>query len=516
MVNPYAHSNGTFSCVLRGEERGGEWLRLSAEGELTARQEIPPAQALCAHGENARALSGIPCERAGQAQLAVICAHEDGSYCCALVTPEGEIRPGAPFEYGEDWVVRPIPDGSGRIAFLHTQRGGVQVLFVDPGSADAPRRADIPVDLGEVEWVLDAAAAADGSVVFSGQLSKPAGVLARVSGEGDVLFMIETDDNVMHLAMTDEGFTGATSSQLLYYDEDGALRAHKNVDALYETEGMVAAGSTMLLLSHKAGAKSREVVLRSIAGGEDTEASAQSGVLFSHRGARMLSAQADAQGSLLHIALEDGSALMLLVAADGSVREETAAEAMRADGRMALEDGAIRCEKTALGALVTREDAQGHPLWQTRTLINTAADSLHWRCAAALEDGSVLLGGRYLTGSGGGARQQAVIAHIGADGVLRSMKTAAALGCVCAMRCEGEDVLLLCARGQWATSDAQTVVLLSRLDDMQSFVHLPLGLDQQDAFLLRGGAGELLAAGTHRKNGAQEAVLLQLDAHQLR
>lgn len=512
MGNPYAHSDGTFSCILRAEGEGSEWLRLDGEGKLLARIEVADGGALCPHDESAIAYDGIPYEQAGTAQLAVICEHADGTYCCARMSEAGEIAHGAVFSYGMDWVVRPLPDGSGRIAFAHTVDGGAQVLFVMPGSGEAPRVVPVPIPQGTLEWVLDAVAGQDGSVVFSGQLAKPAGVLIRISSEGDVLFSIETNDSLMLLTMTDTGFAGATSSQVLFYDEDGGLLSARDADELYLDHEMTALYGGVALMRNEPGAKTRQIAVRRLESGMDTGLdTAQEGVIFALPGGTLLAVQEEDDAIHLLIELEDGAQQRIAVEMSGAVAESDAELEAWQEGRFKLADGELVCEEVFGGALVTRLDAQGQPLWQTRTMIHTAADTLQWRCAAALSDGSILLGGRYLTGSNGKARQQAVTARLGADGVLREMKTAADLGCVCAIVAGKEEPLLLVSHGQWASDHAQTLARLDRLDDREAWTRLCLGLGQENAILLMGADGSVYAVGTHAKNGAQAVVFLRAE-----
>ena len=509
MTNPYAHADGTFSCVLFAKDEGSEWIRLDENGKLLARIETPGAGDLCPHGAGAKAQSGIPYEMDGEPLLALICEHGDGTYCCAQMTRDGEIAQGAPFAYGSDWVVRPLPDGSGRIAFVQSVSGDAQVLFVTPGSVEAPHVADVPIEYGELEWVLDAVAARDGSVIFSGQLAKPAGVIARVSAEGGVLFCAETDDNAMLLAMTQEGFAAAMSSDLLFFDEDGALTGETHVDELYLYEEMIPADSGVTMLANDAGAKARQIRLTSVAQSEEGLRIDAENIIFAQQRAALEMAKAGKDGVHLLIRHEDGSHETVLIDTQGGAGQSGETLLAPEPGRLRLERGIIQTEAVFGGALVSYLSDAGESLWQTKTMIHTAADTLQWRCAAEMADGSILLGGRYLTGSGGGAAQQAVIARFGADGVLREMQAADGLGCICAILPDGEDALLLAARGKWATNEAQTLLRLSALGDPTERIRLDLSVAQENACLIEGTDGALYAAGTHQKNGAQAAVLLR-------
>ena len=92
--------------------------------------------------------------------------------------------------------------------------------------------------------------------------------------------------------------------------------------------------------------------------------------------------------------------------------------------------------------------ADGRELFSVRTPIHTAADALQWLCAAKLGDGSILLGGQYLYGTGGDAERQGVTALLGGDGVLRRMETLEGAAAVHAIEVTPEGKILLHTQDQ--------------------------------------------------------------------
>ena len=123
-------------------------------------------------------------------------------------------------------------------------------------------------------------------------------------------------------------------------------------------------------------------------------------------------------------------------------------------GTIAAGDGYLLCSaEDALGVRVRHVAADGRELFSVRTPIHTAADALQWLCAAKLSDGSILLGGRYLYGTGEDARQQGVTALLGGDGVLRRMETLEGAAAVCAIELTPDGEILLHTSAQDASSE---------------------------------------------------------------
>ena len=494
MEHPFAHADGTFSCVLRGEKTGAEWLRVSAQGRVTARVEMSEASEICAHQPGGGEVSAFPCDLDGAAALALCVAHADGTFCFPAMDEAGQIRPGASVSAGEDALVRVGLGGD--IALVWEQDGEVSIASAAAGGASA---RTFLAATGGATAVLDALVGEDGSVILSA-VSAEGGLLARVSAAGETLFCVRAEASIDRLALTDTGFAASAGDKLLFFDEEGALLGTRTAqEQRGETLAMAGFGAGVALLSYLPdGAQAKQAHIATALGYTQAETDALAGALYARPGSRLLAAQAAPEGALLLLEDENGQQVCLLLDDIGFARQDSR-EARRQDEGL-LSDGRLDWTADAGGALVTRFGADGAARWQTHTPIYTAADRLEWRCAVQESEG-LLLGGRYVTGAGESEAHQAVVAWLGADGVLRRIATVEGAADICAMQASGDTAYLLIARQQ-GTADA-----VMRLGEMDAPRALDVPLDAQDACLLATGNGLLLAAGTVDRGGQRIAVV---------
>ena len=494
MEHPFAHADGSFSCVLSGDGAGAEWLRLNARGRVTARVELPEADAVCAHGQGDGALAAYPCDLNGAAALALCVSHADGSFCFPAMDEAGQISPGGRVLAGEDPLVR--VGAGGDIALVWAQDGAAHVASAEAG--------------GQAPWaffagaqgataVLSALVGEDGSVIVSAS-TETGGLLARMSAAGETLFCVQTQAAAGHLALTDTGFAASAGDEWLFFDEEGALLgAQEKEERRGEELAIAGLGAGVAVLSYLPdGAQAKQAQIAFTLRHTQVAEDALGGALYTRADSRLLAAQAVPEGALLLVKDGDGQTIRLLVDGAGLARED-ARQARRQDGGV-LADGELRWEIDEGGALVTRYGSDGAARWQTHTPIYTAADRLEWRCAAQSAQG-LLLGGRYVTGAGREEAHQAVVAWLGLDGVLRRIATLEGAGDICSMLESGGEIYLLAAR-QEGTADA--VLPLSGGEARA----LSVPLASQDACLLNAPDGTLLAAGTAR-HGGQNATVVQ-------
>ena len=494
MEHPFAHADGSFSCVLRGDGAGAEWLRLSERGRVTARIELPEASALCAHDPAGEEPLAYPCDLNGAAALALCVRHADGGFCFPAMDEAGQISPGGRVLAGEDPLVR--VGAGGDIALVWAQDGAARVASAEAGG-QTPRVFAARAE--GVNAVLDALVGEDGSVILSASAGA-GGLLARVSASGETLFCVRTQAAADRLALTDTGFAASAGEEWLFFDEDGALLSAQPKEARRGEELAIAGlGTGVAALSYLPdGAQAKQAQIAAWPRAAQAAAGALAGALYTRADSSLLAAQAVPEGALLLVRDGDGQLVRLLVDEAGLSRED-ARQARRQNGG-ALVDGELRWEADEGGALVTRYGSDGAARWQTHTPIYTAADRLEWRCAAQGEQG-LLLGGRYVTGAGEDQAHQAVVAWLGLDGVLRRIETVKGAADICAMLESGGEVYLLAAREE-GTADA--VFPLSGGETLA----LGVPLASQDACLLEAPDGALLAAGTARQGG-RSAVVVQ-------
>ena len=523
MISPYAHTDGTFSAVLRGQTTGQEWLRISERGRVTARVTVPQADALCAHTDKACAMRAIPYENEdGEAMLAVIVGHGDGNWCLPAISEAGEVFPGAVYPEPRDMVRVLVRGGDGLLAEITTSEAGeASVYWLRPGDAQGLTVTPVPLEEGKLTTALDAISFDDGSVLFSAQRADAFGMLFRVSCTGEIIYTVDLDDNAMALAETAEGFAALDSDDVLFFDEDGHLLGQRAVGV----EAMTAAsamermdGGVVLLENEFTGAVGDTTLLfveryTPLTAGEYDEA------LYARPVSEVLAAQA--QGGVVALLLREtggGERVVLVDEAGREAETDNGPHAAPEDG-LALVDGALCWAETDGGSLVTRLDANGGVRWQTRIPIHTAADRLQWCCAAQMQDGGFLLGGRYLSGvetisdwdeaflqrSPDGLRCEAVIAQLSASGVLRKIQTVENLGGIFAvLPAQGaRETMLLGARGDVTTSG----VCIAATPDGERWAVLPIELRPEGVFLLPAADGGVLAVGTSRVSGRSSAII---------
>lgn len=418
MTSPLALEDGSFSVVLTNAAGAqGEWIILDGNGKLKSRMEVPDA--LCAHGGVIARM--IPVEAENGCALAVVYAHPDGETCChARFDPDGRKRAGETFACGAEAAAG---RGSGGMLVLADAREGA-LRMTRAGADGSAAQAELQTDfaVGRVHEVL---VAEDESALVCGgayaQDGESVGFLMRLSSEGELLIgkTFPEYDSMTHLTATDTGYAllgmAENAAEIVFIDEDGASLGKAQAPAatldLAQTPGGAAA------LSHLSGRGQRQAVVTRIA---QPEASQDE------------QTKEDAQ-------LEALAQEMLLAQQTLQPAQTPAVQAE--DDRLSAGEGYLRCSPDGFGVLVTFVGADGRDVFTTRTPIHTAADMLEWRCAVRC-GGDVLLGGRYLTGEGEAMRQEAVVALLTGDGVLRRIETLSGAGAVCAMELTDGGVLL--------------------------------------------------------------------------
>ena len=219
--------------------------------------------------------------------------------------------------------------------------------------------------------------------------------MIRASREGELLFQKATGAPLSCLTQTDTCFACLSGKQVLFADEDGGVL------------GTAPAPDGTL----------------------DLAPSSFGAAALSHDGAR-----GRRQAVLTHIAQPQAE----------PQEQPAALKQLSYEAEIAVESGYLVCSAQDMqGVQVRHVAADGTQIFSTRTPIHTAADALEWLCAAVLEDGSILLGGRYLTGEGEAALQEGVYALLTPGGVLRQMETISDAGAVCAIETAPESGILL-------------------------------------------------------------------------
>ncbi|MGN0772515.1 MAG: hypothetical protein ACI4MP_01820 [Candidatus Ventricola sp.] len=401
MTAPAAFEDGSCSLVLvDGTAQRGEWIVLDERGRSVSRVAIDGAAALCPQGE--RIVQMLPVDGPEGVQLAALVAHADGeTMCCARLAQDGSAAAGKPFAVSGPGVA--CAGREGLLAYAAVQDGGLSLAFVN-GQGTAQQGFGEGLTPGvRVQAVHDAQMGGDGSVAVCGETADGGGFLLRASREGERLFLLETGAPLTRLTATDTGYAALEDGRILFTDEDGSgvawAAAPENTLDLAPSPGGAAA------LSHL-----------------DTRGRRQAA--FAHVAQPELEPQQRAHGAY--------------------------------PGALTAGDGVLLCSaEDALGVRVRHMSADGEEIFSVRTPIHTAADALEWRCAAKLDDGSILLGGRYLYGTGEDARQQGVTALLGGDGVLRRMETLEDAAAVCAIELTPDGEILLHTSAQdGSTEDA--------------------------------------------------------------
>ena len=388
MTAPAAFEDGSCSMVLVDETaQRGEWLVLDGRGRSVSRVAIDGAAALCPQAVSIERM--LPVQTDEGIRLAVLVGHADGeTMCCAQLSPDGSVAPGEVFTADKLGAV--CAGRGGQLAYAAERDGRLRMICVNENGTVEERYDGEPA---RVRAVHDAQMGGDGSVAVCGETAEGGGFLLRVSREGERLFLLETDAPLTRLTATETGFAALEDGRILFADEDGAGVAW-------------------------AAAPEGALDLASAPGGA---------AVLSH-----LQARGRRQAVFTRVAQP--------VLGQPETRKEDAAP----PGTLAAGDGYLLCSaEDALGVRVRHVAADGRELFSVRTPIHTAADALEWLCAAKLSDGSILLGGRYLYGTGEDARQQGVTALLGGDGVLRRMETLESAAAVRAIEVTPEGTILL-------------------------------------------------------------------------
>lgn len=379
MGAPFAHADGTFSCVLWGEGRGAEWLRIGAGGKISARLEASPAASGCAHAAGASLMWLQPFDRAGEAALLALMRHGDGTLCAAWMDEAGNVTPGEAFAAGETGCL--AVGETGEAAWVAVQEGRVTLTRLAVGGA---AHTAVIREAG-ASRVCGALMGSDGSVTLCGE-DEDGGFLQRVSAEDETLFSLALPDGAPALCATETGFAVASDKgQVAFLDEDGQW--------LETIEG--APGPALALAGMPGGA--------ALLGGMPREDEPVVAALVQ----RVFSAEQNGQ-------------------AESSAPTPAPSEAlaqMPGEQTLSARGGMLRCKSDGRGVCVRLIDAGGRERFSTRIPITTAADELLWRTALLLADGSVLLGGHYATLREGNTVTEGVTALLSADGVLRDIRT---------------------------------------------------------------------------------------------
>ena len=234
MVSPYETDEG-FSLVLTDETGArGEWIRLSHEGELIRRVSLPAAAALCAQGGEIRQM--LPLEDG----LYILLEHEDAAQCIARMDENGDITQGTALSCGADArLVR----GAQGVSCVGALDGALSIV-----GEDGPKT--VP-GMQRITALRDALYLGDGSLLACAE-AEEAGVVMRVSADGELLFWQELGEEALLLTETDTGFAAlcvdAQGNAVVFLDEDGALLG--KTDAPENTLDLIAAEGGAAALSH--------------------------------------------------------------------------------------------------------------------------------------------------------------------------------------------------------------------------------------------------------------------------
>lgn len=419
MIDPVPLDDGRYSLLLTDAEgQRCDWILLDSEGKLLSRAEVSLDS--FGMGEGFRVMQMLLCGQSTP-QIAVIAQDtSDGAVCAVMLDELG--RSGALGRFLPDGAGIAVSDRRGALAWIGVQLGCMTVtrLAGDMESASV-RFAEF-----DVVSVSDALMQDDGSVVCCGEAQTErgaAGFAARVSREGEVLFAHVFLEPQRHVCQTETGYavSGAweAGTSVAFLDEDGGLLGEAPAETA-DVLDIAGAPGGCALLTHIEGyrQKQAEITLISQAG------SAEIGLLDMPEG----EAQSPAHETSMP---------------ETHMMDTPAPE-------IAVGSGYLLCGGDKKGVQVTLMDGAGQSVWSTRIPIHTAADALEWCCAAWLEDGSVFLGGRYLTGEGEAARQRGAIALLSSDGVLRRVEELPGAGAVVGAEWLGGAVRLHVSRSETA------------------------------------------------------------------
>lgn len=501
----FAHADGTFSCALSGDaDAGSEWLRIDAQGRVTARVPLPDALAVCAHGADGMPQMIAATQAQGRPAMVLRTAHRSGGCCFALLFEDGLVSPGAPVPQASQGALLRTGEG-GRVALIEAASGGARVTRTQAGAADGADASFLALG-GTPETLTDALVCEDGSVLLAACFAR-GGALARVSAGGDALFCVPVEDAPLGLSLTRSGFAAATARALLFFSEEGALLGERPVPPGAEDAAlrdMAAWGDGVALLGFTASTALRQAHIAAAGGFTVDAGDAFATALYARMDSRVLAADAEQGDIRLLVADEDGQHTLLRISPEGRILEETAAGGDAPALGDLLRRGLVRAERASGGALISRLDASGGALWRTRVPIQTAADRLSFSFAREA-DGDLLLGGCCETGEGDGAMRQAALVLLGREGELRAVRTFGEPEAFLAALPQGEALLLLCAqRGEtFAAAMSQDGARLEPLGALE------FPLEAEGAALLALD-GRLYAAGTALRAGRMCALVQEI------
>ena len=484
--SPYEHKNGMLSCVLGDEQMGMEWVWYNREGsrgygQTQARIDIGTGRSKV-----------LPLDWNGRPALAVLHDIGNNRLSCSLMDEYGSYTDGEPFEAAEG--LEPFADRLGRIVFARQEEGKILLRFVTPGGAASEEM----VVSGCPEGVLyDAAPRADGTLLLAGE-TENGGYIACVNDQGETLFVSHTEYPVECVSASETGFSGlgfadGTNSGVLYeFDAGGKLLSSLTKAVNVEKKMMADTASGAIVIERtESGESLGGVSVKQLDDSRQWEK-----VLFRREG-ELLSAQADAEELRLFMRGEDGNETCLALSADGVKRLNAAYKDELCPG--------VTWQETTRGTRISRRT--GEHIVETNVPIHTAADRLEWLCASPLEDGGLLLGGRYISESAENDSpvQQGVLARLNPDGILYSLETLDDVGCVAGIAQAGEKTMLLVTRETWPTNRVDEI--LTSDGEMSAWTNF--FLDAKEAHLFYKDE-ELYTVGTeHSSSEGNSSVLIR-------
>lgn len=425
MICPAALHGGGYSLVLADEEgQRGEWILLDEDGRADSRVDIPGADMLCPDAQ-AHHVEQILLLDGEDTMLAVILSHAGaGTLTLAYVNRAGEVQ--GRIGFTGDAQGRAVMDAGGRVAWIGAEDGLLAITRFEEG---LPLRETL--ENISLLAVTDALMQEDGSVTICAEGMRDGesrGLVLRVSRAGEVLFLRELEQPAQQLCQTETGFAvyaaGDEDGCVIFLDEDGGL-LDICVDLPADALDLAAVPGGAAVLAHT---------------GETSRKQAGVFAVFPH--------------------LETLAALEETPYEEMQAAQPTAQPQRQGEERLRVSQGYLLCANEVGGVLVTHMDGSGQVRWRTRIPIHTAADALEWLCAVQMEDGSVLLGGRYLTGSDDDARQEGVLALLDSDGVLRRIHALEGTGCVRSMEMQSDGcVALHIATGETVSAQADRVTM---------------------------------------------------------
>ncbi len=487
--SPYEHQNGMLSCILGDGRTGEEWIWYDKDGNRGSGQ----TKARIDIGKEG--VKALPLDWNGEPALALLHGDWNGRLSCGLMDAHGRITNGEQFEEAEG--LEPFADSLGRIVFARQEDGQIFLRFVTPGGAASDEIIVSGCPDGKLE---DAAPRPDGTLLLAGE-TQDGGYIACVNGQGETVFAVHTEFPIECVSASHTGFSALSNKDGVYgnvlyeFDEGGKLKCSldKSFDIRNRQMADTASGALVIERS-EFGEGLGGVSIKYL----DDE-SQYSKFLFKRKG-ELLSAQPDGDRLKLFVRAEDGEEVGLELSADGVKRLDAVYSAEQ------LYPG-VTWQETAHGTKISRR--VGEHIEETNVPIHTAADQLEWLCALPLEDGGLLLGGRYLSENQDGMTyQQAVLAQLDENGILCSLETLDHAGCVSGIAQAGEKTLLLISRG-FVMGD-----LISEIStkDGEVAAWLNNNLKPEEAHLFcKDGAAYLAGTADYLYDGEDSVIMQKID-----